>query len=648
MTTHSTQLPFWEKIRELNNSISIFHQWEELERSGCIDNFRIVSGEKEGFREGWVFADSDAYKWLDAACKIYKQTQSANLLGKIDQITSLIRTTQTEDGYIFTYNQFHFPTQRWVNLQIEHELYCLGHLIEGCISHYRVFHNHHVLAIATRTADLLARDFLGKPAIFTDGHEEIELALIKLFEVTQEQRYLDLADQFLSQRGRSIFYGILTHFQKNSSLKRKRIVNQQRTAYLADHPNFRFSVIPLDNDSKNPPFSKLKRKLEELSGKYFQQHTPVSQQKEPVGHSVRFGYLEAATSRIQKYLPNQNILSTQEVCWDRMISSKMYITGGLGAFSWNEGFGKDYELDPAYAYNETCAAIASILWSQQMGELTDKAKYFDLMEWQIYNAMLVGLGMDGESYLYNNPLEVAIDIQRRNWFSVPCCPPNLSRTICGLEDAAYHISHNRFFLDQYLPKKVSDSTGVAIRSEFPFSGKVWIQGLPGSLSNNVFIRIPSWVRQHSSGSIIINGKPMSIQEVCKTANEKTASGYDPRASKYFQIPQEILLGKSLSIEFPIEVNIHRAHPNVKGHEKKIAITRGPLVYCLESIDNPTTDIFSAIIDTRSFTTESVSLFGIEVIIIKTKNRNGEPLTLIPYFLWGNRGPSKMTVWINSR
>jgi DUF1680 family protein len=648
MTTHSTQLPFWDKIRELNNSISIFHQWDELERSGCIDNFRIVSGEKDGFREGWVFADSDAYKWLDAACKIYKQTQSANLLGKIDQILSLILTAQTEDGYIFTYNQFHFPTQRWVNLQIEHELYCLGHLIEGCISHFRVFHSHHVLAIATRTADLLVRDFLGEPAIFTDGHEEIELALIKLFEVTQEQRYLDLADHFLSQRGRSIFYGIRTHFQKNSSLKRKSIVNQQRTSYLADHPNFRFSVIPQDNDSENPPFSKLKRKLEELSGKYFQQHAPLSQQKEPVGHSVRFGYLEAAASRIQKFLPNKNILSTQEVCWDRMISSKMYITGGLGSFSWNEGFGKDYELDPGYAYNETCAAIASILWSQQMGELTDEAKYFDLMEWQIYNAMLVGLGMDGESYLYNNPLEVAIDIQRRNWFSVPCCPPNLSRTICDLEEAVYHLSHDRFFLDQFIPKNVSDSTGVAIRSEFPFSGKVWIQGLPDSLRNNFFIRIPSWVRQNPSRSIIINGEPISIPEVRKTTIEKTASGYDPRISEFFQIPLEKIWGESLSIEFPIKVNILRAHPKVKGHDKKIAVTRGPLVYCLESIDNPTSDIFSTIIDTRSFTTETVSLFGIEVIIIKAKNSTGEQLTLIPYFLWGNRGSSKMTVWINSR
>lgn len=640
---------FWDHIFNLNNRISIFHQWDELQKSGCIDNFRIVSGQKNGFREGWVFADSDAYKWLDAASKIYLHTGDQNLHDRISELTHLIRSTQTADGYIFTYNQFHFPGQRWVNLQIEHELYCLGHLIEACVSHFLVFQDNEVFAIATHCADLLVKDFTCKPAIYTDGHEEIELALIKLYELTGTCSYLDLAEQFILARGRTPFFGIHAFFQKLSSKKRREEIARQRIEHLGKYPNFQFSFIPPDNASKSPAFPTLRRKLEELNGKYFQQHLPVIKQREPVGHAVRFGYLQAAGTRLQKHRQNPEMLEAQYKSWNRMITRKMYVTGGLGSFPWNEGFGKDFELDPAFAYNETCAAIASILWSQQMGELLDQPEFFDLVEWQFYNAMLVGLGMDGKSYLYNNPLEVEIEIQRRAWYSVPCCPPNLSRTISDILEYTYHQSDSGFYLDQYFPVILKNPETLLIKSNFPFQGKVILRNISDLVgSKNFFIRIPSWINSQDQPWIKLNEEMVYLQSNDQRHEDTTASGYDPRFGTYHEIPRSSFENGTLMIEFPMEVKCHYAHPKVKGHQGKVAISRGPVVYCLESIDHPHLDIFTAVLDPKSLEPDVISDFGIDFVVLRGKTINRLDVTLLPYFLWGNRGKSKMTVWIKTK
>ena len=288
---------FWSPRLEINAKNAIFHQWRQLEDTLCIDNFRIAAGEKDGFREGWFFADSDAYKWLDAASRILALHPDPELASVSDSLISLIARTQTDDGYIFTYNQIHFPDQRWVNLQVEHELYCHGHLIEAGISHYEATGRKDLLDICIKAADLLVRDFLNTSNDKTCGHEEIELALIRLYRVTRNENYLELARQFLERRGRIPFFSIHLLGQFNSFNKRKEYVGELRKEYLVQHPEHKSFRLPGDNYTPKPRFSRVRWYLNSLHGFYAQQHIPIRKQTSPVGHSVRFGYLETAIDR---------------------------------------------------------------------------------------------------------------------------------------------------------------------------------------------------------------------------------------------------------------------------------------------------------------------------------------------------------------
>ena len=247
------QDPFWLPRLEINAGRAIFHQWDQLEASGCIDNFRILAGEKEGFREGWFFADSDAYKWLDAAARIYAFHPDSKLAVCMDAFLALLLKAQADDGYLFTYNQIHFPGTRWVNLQIEHELYCHGHLIEACISHHIATGRIDSLTLACRAADLLVRDFMGKGPEFTPGHEEIEIALLRLYQVTGHSPYLDLASQFLEQRGRIPHFALSIIRQNASVAKRGKFVRAQRRAYLLKHPEHLTFRLPPRNAGQEFP-----------------------------------------------------------------------------------------------------------------------------------------------------------------------------------------------------------------------------------------------------------------------------------------------------------------------------------------------------------------------------------------------------------
>lgn len=289
---------FWNPILNVNATASIFHQWDKLEASGCIDNFRIAAGEKKGFRVGWFFADSDATKWLDAASRILREDYSRKLAALVDDFIALLERAQTADGYLFTYNQIHFPGQRWVNLQVEHELYCHGHLIEAGVSHYQATGRKDLLQIARKAADLIVRDFMLAGPMGTPGHEEIEIALLRLYEVTKHEPYREMARHFLEQRGRTPFFGIKLAGQFASNGQREKAVAERRLAYQTTHPGEVLASIPAKNEAKRPSFSVLRFYLSGLSGKYFQQHRPIRGQTVPVGHSVRFGYLETAEAML--------------------------------------------------------------------------------------------------------------------------------------------------------------------------------------------------------------------------------------------------------------------------------------------------------------------------------------------------------------
>jgi len=621
---------FWSPRLEVNATHAIYHQWQQLEATLCIDNFRIVVGEKDGFREGWYFADSDAYKWLDAASRILALHPDPKLASLTDSLILLIARAQTDDGYIFTYNQIHFPNQRWVNLQIEHELYCHGHLIEAGVSHYEATGRRELLEVCIKAADLLVRDFLNRSNDKTCGHEEIELALIRLYRVTQNENYLELARQFIERRGRNPFYGLQWWSQRKNFLKRKEHVDQLRQAYLAQHPEYRSFRLPGDNYSKMPLFHKQRWLLNAVTGLYAQQHAPIRQQTKPVGHSVRFGYLETAAAMLCREKPDATLLSSMEQAWEQMVTRRMYITGGLGAVPGIEGFGNNYELDPEYAYNETCASLASLFWNWELSLITKNARYSDLFEWQLYNAANVGMGQHGDTYLYNNPLEVHHGVTRQGWYVVPCCPSNLSRTFADLGKYIYSHDENDIWIHQYISSETMlNDVKIKIESELPWGGGVKIYVKPETQKEFVVqLRKPSWN--------------------IASPKESTASGYDPRSAEYESISHIWSAdGETIEFNFDMSIQLRRAHPKVSGHAGKVTVTRGPLVYCLESIDNPSVDIFTAKLDPDSLHDEFIpDLLG-GCVVIHGKTTDGKPLKFIPYFLWANRGESQMVVWVNS-
>jgi len=628
--------PFWSPRLAANAQRAIFHQWEQLEATRCIDNFRLAAGEKDGFREGWFFADSDAYKWLDAASRIYALHADSELASLMDSLISLIAHAQMPDGYIFTYNQLHFPGQRWVNLQVEHELYCHGHLIEAGVSHYEATGRRDLLDLCIKAADLLVHDFLNASNDKTCGHEEIELALIRLYRVTGKVDYLELARQFVERRGQTPFYGIHWWLERNDFLKRKAYVEQLRQEHITKHPEYASFRLPGDNYTKQPRFSKLRNRINALRGLYAQQHEPIRKQTVPVGHSVRFGYLETAIAMLCRAKLDVTLLSAMEQAWERMVTRRMYITGGLGAAPGLEGFGNDYELDPEYAYAETCASLASLFWNWEMALITKDARYSDLFEWQLYNAANVGMGLNGDTYLYNNPLSVHKGVTRQGWYVVPCCPSNLSRTFADLGKYIYSFEEDNLWIHQYISSETTVDLGVPVKvrieSELPWGGKVRIFIKPEQNTEFALnLRMPSWAISNPSDRLSI------------------ASGYDPRESNYETIRRvwapEV---ETLEFNFDISIKLRRAHPKVRGHAGKVAVTRGPLVYCLESVDNPDVDIFTVPLDPDTLLDEFVpDLLG-GCVVIHAKAIDGRPLKFIPYFLWANRGESQMTVWVNSK
>ena len=621
---------FWTPRLAVNATKAIFHQWEQLETTRCIDNFRIAAGDKDGFREGWFFADSDAYKWLDAASRIQALQPDPRLAALVDNFISLLGRAQMPDGYLFAYNQIHFPGQRWVNLQVEHELYCHGHLIEAGVSHYEATGRQDLLEICRKAADLLVRDFLNASNDKTCGHEEIEIALIRLYRVTGEQDYLELARQFVERRGRIPFFPVHLLRQFKSFKKRKLYVDELRKEYAAAHPEYEIFRLPGDNYAKKPRFSRQRWYLNSLLGYYAQQHAPIRRQTAPVGHSVRFGYLETAIAMLLREKSDDILLHTLEQAWERMVARRMYITGGLGAVPGLEGFGRDYELDPQYAYAETCASIASLLWNWEMTLLTKEARYSDLFEWQLYNATNVGMGQNGDTYLYNNPLEVHRGVTRQGWYIVPCCPSNLSRTFADLGKYIFSVEEDNLWIHQYISSDGSVDVGVPaslrIESGLPWNGQVRVFIHPEQGKEiKVHFRLPSWN---------------------KSEDQDTASGYDPRSASY-QMIQRVWSpdGEPLEFNFDMSIRLRRAHPKVKGHAGKVAVTRGPLVYCLESLDNPGLDIFTEQLNPASLRDEFVpDLLG-GCVVIHAQTTDGRPLKFIPYFLWANRGGSQMTVWV---
>jgi len=646
---------FWGPRLKVNAEKAIYHQWEQLEKTGCFENFRLVAEGKEGFREGYFFADSDAYKWLDAAARVYASFPSERLRIMMDDFIALIGRTQTIDGYIFTYNQILFPEMRWINLQIEHELYCFGHLIEAGVSHFSATGERTLLEICIKAADLLVGEFATAGPEETPGHEEIELALIRLYQVTDEISYLNLAEQFIERRGR--IKGFFGHImgQNKSVANRSESVRLRRDEYVTKHPEHAENIqLPPDNISPKPASGLLRFYVNTGMGKYFQQHKPVREQTIPVGHAVRYTYLETAIAMLHQQKPDDTLVETLKISWDHLIARRMYVTGGIGSLPNIEGFGRDYELDPEYSYSETCAALGNLLWNWEMTRITCEARYADLTEWQLYNAAAVGLGQDGISYLYNNPLSCDGALKREAWFKCPCCPSNISRVWAELGKYLYSVDENCLWVHQYVgnqvtsgkesPRSIIEALGIEMHSHLPWQGKVRITLSPENpVDLSLQLRIPSWT---SGLSLSVNNEPLNFNPPPWDVQTLTASGYDPRESWYLPVRRTWKPGDMLEIKFEMSINLRATHHKVKSTLGQVAVSYGPLVYCLEKVDNPDVNIFTAKLDPASLYIEfDPDLFN-GINLLRGTTTNGQQLTFIPYYLWANRGQSKMTVYVN--
>jgi DUF1680 family protein len=336
--------------------------------------------------------------------------------------------------------------------------------------------------------------------------------------------------------------------------------------------------------------------------------------------------------------------------WEHMVTRRMYVTGGLGALPALEGFGNDYELDPEYAYAETCAALASMFWNWELAQLTGEARYSDLFEWQLYNAAAPGMGLNGETYLYNNPLACRGGVTRKPWYAVPCCPSNLSRTWAELAKYISSKTADTLTVHQYISSQVDLTlAGAPLRIELasglPWEGQVSLRLEPAAaVEFTVALRIPSWAAPGSR--VTVNEQPVELPPP-PAGLSQTASGYDPRLSRFLELQRTWSPGDHIQMLLEMPITLHRAHPRVRGHAGKVALSRGPLVYCLEGVDNPGVDIFTARLRPDSLRPEPAPhlLGGITLLRGETDTRL--PLTFIPYHLWANRGESQMTVWVNS-
>jgi hypothetical protein len=320
----------------------------------------------------------------------------------------------------------------------------------------------------------------------------------------------------------------------------------------------------------------------------------------------------------------------------------------VGALPRLEGFGRDYELDPEYAYAETCATLASILWNWQMALITGEPRYSDLLEWQLYNAAAAGMGLAGDTYLYNNPLACRGGLTRQAWYSVPCCPSNLSRTWADLGKYIYSVEGGDLYIQQWIGNQarlpLTVPTEVEIASGLPWRGEATVRLAPEHPTVfAVNLRIPSWAVGRVD--IRVNGEPVALPMPPRPADQ-TASGFDPRAAQWITLRRCWAAGNTIELAFDLTITARRAHPRVRGHAGKIALTRGPLVYCLESLDNPGLDIFAARLDPASLHAEPAPELLNGIVVLRGHTSAGQPITAIPYAFWGNRGESQMMVWVN--
>lgn len=592
--------PFWSPRLKTNREVTLEANLRQCEVTGRLKNFAVAGKLLEGKHEGQRYNDSDVYKVLEGAAYCLKLQRDLKLEEQIDQIIDWIAAAQQPDGYLNTYFTLVKPEMKWKDIQHGHELYCGGHLIEAAVAYHQATGKRKLLDVAIKFADCMDRTFGPGKRPEPCGHEEIELALIKLWRHTKEERYLKLAAFFLDARGKP-----------NGGRK--------------------------------------------LFGDYAQDHIPLREQREVVGHAVRAMYLYCGMADVAAATGDQSLMKPLDAIWRDVTERKMYVTGGIGPSASNEGFTRPYDLPNDTAYAETCAAIGMALWNHRMFLMTGEGKYADVLEREVYNGLLSGVSRSGDQFFYDNPLGSKGDKKRVPWFDCSCCPTNIVRYLGGMGERCYATrgTYSSVWTVLYasgtaeidLPEgkvKLSQTT------RYPWDGKVQIRIESDSTLGAIQLRIPAWAKR----------KP-SIAVKDKTGVEQNYLVHQA-GRDFMGIVRTWAQGDILEVDFPLSARRVYADPNVKTNAGRVALMRGPVVYCLEGCDHGG-QVRNLILPKDAAIQEAFDphLLGGVVKLTGTAQRvslnaKGErelksvPFTAIPYFAWANRQQGEMVVWLPER
>lgn len=634
--------PFLGQYQQLVRDVVIPYQWdalndriEEADPSHAIENFRIAAGQQEGEFYGMVFQDSDVAKWLEAVAWSLCQKPDPGLEKTADEVIELVAAAQCEDGYLNTYFTVKAPEERWTNLAECHELYCAGHMIEAGVAFFQATGKRRLLDVVCRLADHIDSVFgpgdnqlHGYP-----GHPEIELALMRLYDVTQEPRYIALVKYFVEARGtQPHFYDI--EYEKRG-----------KTSYW---------------NTYGPAWMVMDKP-------YSQAHQPISEQPVAIGHAVRFVYLMTGVAHLARLSQDEGKRRDCLRLWKNMARRQLYITGGIGSQSSGEAFSSDYDLPNDTVYAESCASIGLMMFARRMLEMEADSQYADVMERALYNTVLGGMALDGKHFFYVNPLEVHpkslkfnhiydhVKPVRQRWFGCACCPPNIARVLTSLGHYIYTPHGDVLYINLYVGNSVEIPVGnealrLRISGNYPWQEQVKIVIDSSSPVNHTLaLRLPDWC---DKPQVTLNGAPVT-QDVRKG---------------YLHISHLWQEGDTLQLTLPMPVRRIYGNPLVRHQAGQVAVQRGPLVYCLEQADNgeqlhnlqlPRDARFSAVEGKGIFarkillqapgykqTAEDAENQALWHYDRAPSSRQPQVLTFIPWFSWANRGEGEMRIWVN--
>lgn len=570
-----------------------------------IQNFINAAQKKTGTFKGIWYDDSDVFKALEAMSYSLKDNPDTALERKADEWIDAIAAAQQPDGYLNTYFTLTDLNKRWTLVEA-HEDYNAGHLIEAAVAYYNATGKRKLLDVAIRVANHIDETFRLQNKKWFSGHEEIELALVKLYHTTNDDRYLKLADWYLQQRGAKTAKGWYTP-------------------------------------------------------EYWQDALPVKEQTQITGHAVRAMYLYTGAADVAAATGDTGYMKAMKAVWEDVVYRNMYITGGIGSSGDNEGFSLDYDLPNENAYCETCASVGMVLWNQRMNILTGESKYVDVLERSLYNGALDGLSLSGDRFFYGNPLTSTGAYQRSEWFGTACCPANIARLVASIGNYIYAKSSNSIYVNLFVGSNTNvplDKTNVSVsqQTNYPWDGEVSINISPEKKSVfDVLVRIPGWAQNQpvpgntymylnaakNNFTLTVNGKP---------ADYKMQNGYAV-------ISREWKPGDMVQLQLPMSVQRVIASENVADDKDRVALQRGPLMYCAEHADN--SDVLNVVLpDDAQFTTSLNNNLLNGVVTITADAKTIQPstdgssvqtvnqqITFIPYYAWANRGAGQMQMWL---